>query len=367
MNITVNSSNLAQELRILNKICAAKTPLAILSNILFNATETLRLSATNLEVGMHTLCPANIEEPGSITLPGKKLQDIVDQLPDAEVRITTEKNQVKLISGSFKSRIQTLPSSEFPPLPEVEGDVSIISSSSLKRAIESTSYAISESTQKYVMDGALLSLTGPTTAPDGTAVGPVMAMVATDGKRLSLITATRVDGPAMTAVIPSKTLDVLASLNVSGDVEFSYSDRHLFFVAKDRLLFSRMLDGKFPSYGRIIPRDCDKTLSVSRAALTAAIKRVGVMSDVDNLAVMMQVTPGQMVLLSRSAGVGDGEEVIQVNYDKEPFDIAVRSSYLLDFLGKATQPSVTMATKKDGPLLLSDGPEFINVIMPIRS
>ncbi len=350
MNITVNSSQLAQELRILNKIAATKSPLAVLSNVLFQASDTLRLSATNLEVGMHTPCKATINEPGAITLPAKKLLEIVDQLHDTDVSIILDKHQVKITSGSFRSRLQTLPASDFPALPEAEGEVAILSANALQRAIEHTSYAITD--KSHIIKGALLSLNGS-----------VMAMVATDAKRLSIITSSRPDGPNLSVVIPSKTLEVLDAL--TDDVEFSYSERHLFFVSGGRLLFSRMLDGKFPNYQRIIPRDCDRSLSVGRMALTAALRRVGVMAE-DTQAVTMIISEGQMVLSSNSAGVGDGEEVVGITYTGETFKTTVHGGYLLDFLNHASEPSITIDTKEGGHLLLRDGPEFIKVVMTMK-
>jgi DNA polymerase-3 subunit beta len=352
MNITVNSTELAQELRLLNKITPTKSPLPVLSYVLFQATDSLRLSATDLEVGMHTACPALITEPGSTMLPAKKLLDIIDQLPDAEVTIVSDDRNVKLTSGTFKSRLQTLPAKDFPVLPEVSGDVATLPAMSLKRAIDNTSYAIADKTQKYIMDGALLSLNGA-----------VMAMVATDGKRLSLVTAARPEGPDMSVVLPSKTMEVLNSL--TGDIDFSHSDRHLFFVSKGRLLFSRMLEGKFPSYQRIIPRNCDRSLTVHRGDLAAALKLVGVLADQDEQAVNIAIEPGHMTLTSSHTS-GEGEETLEIDYAGEPFKVTVKGNHVLDFLNQATEARITVANKQDAPLLFTDTPDFINVIVTLK-
>lgn len=350
MKLTCNTQDLAQELRLLNKVVPSKAMIPVLSHVLLTATDTLRLSATDLEVALVTSCDATIVEPGTITLPAKKLLEIIEQLPNAEVTIT----QDRISCGTFKSRLQTLDATEFPPLPEAEGSIATLSGASLRRLIDSTSYAVPETNQKYLLNGALLILTDN-----------VMAMAATDSKRLSHASAPHSGGILESVTIPTKTLDILTSFT-SGEIEFSYSERHLFFVARNRLLISRMLEGKFPAYERVIPRDSDKEIIVSRSALTAALKRVCLVSEV-NQAVYLTFDAGNMTLASSSAEVGDADEQLAVEYAGAPLKVCVQGRHVLDFLQAASEQTVTIKAKDDrSPLLLEDGENFLNVVLAMR-
>lgn len=353
MNFTVNSASLAEELRLLSKITPTKPVIPVLSNVLIRANDQLHMSVTDTEVGLSTTCAATINEPGAITLPAKKLLELVEQL-SADVTIVLEKGQIHVSSGSFKSRFQTLPASDFPPLPNVTGETTLLSAASLKRLIDTTSYAITDKAQKYVLDGSLLSL-----------AGTVMAMVATDGKRLSISTSSRVEGPESSVILPNKTLDLLFA-HCDQDIEFLHTDRHLFFVAGKRVLISRMLEGQFPKYERIIPRDCDKNIIVDRILLTSALRRVGVVSD-DKQAVYLSIEPSLLTLTSRSAGVGDADEQVAIEYNGDAVKTCVNGRYVLDFLEKAVERTISIGMKTENdPLLFTDGRSFINVILGMR-
>ena len=355
MNIVVNSQALAAEVQLLNRIAPTKPTIPVLGNILFDASDELRLCSTNLEVSMTTTCQAHIVEHGQTTLPAARLLELLNQLPNEDVNITVDKNHVRVTSGSFKSRLQTLRADDFPTLPQVDGDIVILSSQALRLMIQRSTYAVSEKSQKYVLDGALLSF-----------AGSVMVMVATDGKRLTINTANHTPGADLSIVIPSKTLEVLLFHCDSGDVEFSQTDRHLFFVVGKRTLTSRMLEGQFPRYDKIIPRDCDKHLQVDRMALSSALRRVGVVAD-ENQAVYFLLTNGWLQLSSVSAEIGEADENVSAQYEGPDVKILVSGKFILDFLERASERTVTFSIKTNaGPLLLTDGQNFINVVMVMR-
>jgi DNA polymerase-3 subunit beta len=356
MNLTVNSQVLAQELRLLSKIAPEKPAIAILSNILLQAEDELHLTATNLEVGLHTECPASVTQSGAVTLPAKKMLDLLEQLPDADVKIIQDRSHVYVTCGAFKSRIQTLPADDFPVLPTVDGQVTTLSATTLRSLIDRTVYAIADRANKYTLDGSLLSL-----------VDGVMAMVATDGKRLSLATSARPSGSTGSLIIPSKTLEILTAFLTDEDVEFSQTDRHLFFQVGHRVLFSRMLDGKFPNYEGIIPRANTNIATVERAPLMAALKRVLLMSE-DNKAINFSFAQGIVTLTSSSAVIGEADEPVAMRYVGDDLKVCANGSYVLDFLTAAVEQTVTIALKDpSSAMLLTDGNEFINVVMLMRS
>lgn len=354
MNITVNSTALAQELRLINHVVSSKPALPILMNVLVRAADALQFYATDMEIGFSTSCQAMISEPGEITLPAKKLLDLVEQLPNADVQIVTDKTHVRVLCGAFKSRLQTLNAADYPIVPQIEGQTSTLPTTVLQHMIARVRYAISDRT-KYMVNGALLTLTDT-----------VMALVATDGKRLSLVTAAQQNAVASTAIIPTKTLDAITALFSSEQIEFSQSTRHLFFTSGDRVLISRMLDGVFPAYQRIIPRDTDKRATIDRAGLAAALRRVGLIADA-NQAVYFAFESGGLNITASSAETGDAYEHLAINYDGPALKVCINWEYVLDFLNASTGASVTCDFKEvTTPLLLSDGDSFVNVVMLMR-
>lgn len=355
MNIIVNSQVLANELRLLNKITASKATIPVLNNILFRAEEDLHLAATDLQVALTTSCKATIVEPGQITLPARKLLELLEQIPNGDVTIVADKHHAHVTSGAFKSRLQTLAASEFPRMPEVDGQVQTLPSGALRTLIDRVTYAISDKSGQYVLKGSLLSL-----------YGTVFAMVATDGKRMSLSTANRPEGTAVSVIVPLKTLDVLTSYCDGKNLEFSCTDRHLFFVAGKRTLISQMVEGQFPKYDRIIPKDCDKKATVDRIALTAALRRVGAVSGEDQ-AIYFEFSTDALRLTTKNAEIGDADEQMPAAYVGSDLRLALNGSHVLDFLDKASQPSISIDLKNEStPVLFTDGPDFINVLMGMR-
>lgn len=357
MNITVNSKALAEELRLLNHIVPDKPTVPMLGSILVHADEELQFYATDFELGFRTSCAAQIVEGGKITLPGKKLAEIVEQLPDVDVQIVSERNQVRIVAGAFKSRLQTFDAEDFP-LPPQMGDAEVFSlkTSALQSLVKQVSYAISEK-KKHLVNGALLSLQGT-----------VAALIATDGFRLSIATMLREDGANTSKIIPRKALDALCVEFSDETLDFAFTDKHLFFMSGDRLLVSRMLEGKFPKYENIIPRSNPLVAVCDRQALASVFRRVGLLAG-DNLAVTVDLQPDILNLQAASAETGDAFENVKVSYSgNSPLRFSVNWKFMLEFLDAATGSTITLACKDaESPILLSDGTAFINVIMLIRT
>lgn len=348
MILTVNSQTLATELRLLNKIVPAKPTIPILGYALLTASEGLALEGTDMSVGLRTSCQAHVQEPGCTALPVAKLLQLLEQFPEGDVRIEQKGHHVMISSGSFRSRLQTMSAEDVQPLPEISGELSQVH---LRPLIERTRYAISQKTTKFTLDGALLSL------------NQVAAMVATDGKRLSVATSTY-QGAEMRETIPSKTLEAL--LDFEGVVECSSTERHLFFRADHRLLISRKIDSVFPAFERIIPTENDKQVGINRVQLAAALRRIGVISE-SSFATYLLVEPEMMTLTSSSAEIGDAFEQLPIRYQGSSIKVCVNWQFLLDFL-EAAEGHEVLLSLKDGnsPMLLNDGTSFMNVIMLMR-
>ena len=296
---------------------------------------------------------ATVTRPGSVALPAKKLLDLCEQFVNTDVTIREMDGAVRITCGSFSSRLQSLPVDDFPLPPPVEG-LSLVLPAAVRTLIAQTAYAISANTTKYVLDGALLDLT----------VDHEAAMAATDGQRLALSTMPYT-GPVWSGVIPSRALGALAAFGGDEDVAFTVGERHLFFVVGERVLISRMLEGKFPAYRRMLPEGVDRTLRVDRSVFAAALRRVEVVADHD-AGVSLTITPTHLSLSARSVDTGDAVEEMPVVYDGEPLTARLSGASLLDFLNAAKGTEITLAIK-DGttPFVCTDeGDRFLNVLMP---
>lgn len=353
MNVVVNSQQLAAELRLLNKIVPTKPAIAILSHALFEADDQLRLYATDLEVALTTACHATVVEPGKVALPVARFLQLVEQFPDGDVTLASDKQHVTVRCGAFKSRLQALPVDDVPAVPFLEGTTSTLDGDALRQLIARTRYAINANASKYVMQGALLTLTSQ---------GAVM--VATDSKRLAIATAART-GVDQRMIVPVKAMDILAS-GQDDEVEVTVGPKHLFFAANGRVLASHTIDGEYPNYKRIIPNDNDKALTVDRAQLMAALRRIVLVAE-SNVATYFNMSDGRLELSSSSAEVGSADEVVAVAYTAAPLKACVNGRYVLDFLEAAVGVTVTLAFKDvNSAMLLTDGVDHLAVVMLMR-
>jgi DNA polymerase-3 subunit beta len=352
VNITIDLHDLHDELRKLNQIVPAKPPVAVLGYVLLSADDgKLRGYATDQEVGLVTTCDAQVDEPGAVLLPMDKLLPLVDRFSDSEVQIGTAGKQVQVRCGGFVSKLQALPASDFIPEPVVEGTVCPLDGGVLQELIGKTRYAVDATNTKTLLRGALLTLT------EGVGV-----MVGTDTKRLAMVAMPRT-GPAASVIIPAKTLDVLTSMPPLGDITLTVGSRHIFFAADGWQLHSRMLEGQYPNYSRIIPKAHDKHVVVERIAFAAALRRMTLISE-DTQAVYCTISDGALELAATNVNVGTAKETLRVEYEGPPLKVCINGEHVVDFLEAATARTITMSLKsaKD-PVKFAEGDNHIAVIL----
>jgi len=353
MHFTANSQYLAQELRLVNKVAPTKAPLPILSHVLLQTLDDrVQLYATDLEVGLLTTCRASISLPGMVALPVATLLSMVEHFPNADVTLSVDKQSAHIVCGEFTSRLQSLPAAEFAKMPEVTGATAEINSVGFRQLLTRTRYAVSDETNQFLLRGALLTLTGE-----------VGAMVGLDGKRLALATMART-GQDVRATIPVKTIDLLLAMpDLPEATTITIGDRHLFFQMGQRLLISRMLEGEFPKFERIIPQGCDKKAAVSRHALAAALHRVGLIAGEDSAARFHFSADGLNITSSR-ADVGEAGEKVPIQYEGDPITVCANWQFVVDFLEAATTATVLIELKDvKTPLLLTEGDNHLAVVM----
>src|SRR5687768_15735614 len=370
MELVVRKTDLLRELQLFQGIVERKNTIPILANVLIEAAgDEVKLLATDLEVGLRSRCAASVTKGGSLTLPAKKLFEIIKALPETDVRIEEDKNGVKVAADRFDSRMQTLPREDFPTLPDASGVFSAtLPREALKQMIAKTQFAITGEDTRYFLNGALFIL-----RPDS------MGLVSTDGHRLALITVPRETGKKGKAddevrvILPRKTLLELGRLLAEGegDIQYERGENHLFFDIGGRLLISRMIDGQFPAFERVIPKNNDKRVEFDRDRLTSAVKRVALLSNERSRAVKFQMDKGKVEIVSSSPEFGEAKETLLVDYTGPAVTICFNAQYVLDFLSVAETDGVSLDFKDEMSQavmkpLNADGYDYTYVIMPMR-
>lgn len=369
MEFTVRKFDLLQELTLIQGVVERKTTIPILANVLVRAESSeLVILATDLEIGLRSICPIKLTTPGTITLPAKRLYEIVRALPDKEIRFKRgDANWLTMTCGTSRFRIAGLPQEDFPAIPEPKSNPVKLDAAVLSKLIARTVFAISTEDSKYTLSGALLVL-----KPGS------MTMVATDGHRLAHIEKT--EGledvtEEIRVLVPKKAMVELTRM-VAEDGEgeklgFSRDDNHLFFDLGKRLLVARMLTGQFPNYEAVLPRNNDRTFMVDREEITAAIRRVAILSDEKSHTVKLALNKSALEIMASHSDLGEAHETIEVDYAKEDLQVGFNFQYLLDFLTSADDAQISFEFKDSesaAQLRSATGTDYNYryVVMPMR-
>ena len=377
MELNIRQTELLKELQLLQGIVERKNTIPILANVLIEAEDgasEVRLAATDLEVGLRARCAATVVEGGSVTLPARKLYEIVRALPDTEIRIAEPSaGTVNVTAERFNSRIQTLPREDFPSMPDAAGAATAqLAADRLAEMIARTQFAITGEDTRFFLNGALFLLSSAS-----------MSLVATDGHRLALASAAGKgaedgaggdEGDPARVILPRKTLLELARLlgeDGAGEVAYEQGENHLFFDVGARQLISRTIDAQFPAHERVLPKGNDKRIEFDRERLVGTLKRVALLSNERSRAVKFQIDAEGVEISSSSPDVGEASEVLAVDYAGPRTEICFNAQYVLDFLGVVDSDSVVLEFKDEvSQAVLSppatEGCEYTYVIMPMR-
>jgi DNA polymerase III subunit beta len=366
MEIIVRKADLVKELHLVQGIVERKNSIPILSNVLVDAQDDkLRISATDLDVSVRCGCPAQVKVAGAITLAAKKLYEIARSLPDGDIHIKVLPDSWATVECErITFKMAGLPKEDFPALPEASAKGGIeVPGDVLRELISRTSFAITGEDARYYLTGALLLF-----EPDG------LAMVTTDGHRLSYArrkTTLKVDGPQR-LLVPRKAIQELGRLLELGEsVIFRPAENHLLFAVGERLLASKTIEGQFPAFEKVITFTGDKTVTLDRDLLSAAIKRVSLLSSERSRAIKVTLNSGKLDLSSSSPDVGEAKESLLTEYKGDSVDIAFNAQYLLDFLSADGTPSVALHLKnaESQGLLRPAGEsetDYRYIVMPMR-
>jgi DNA polymerase-3 subunit beta len=369
MEITVRREDLVRDLQVIQGIVDRRGAIAILSNALIVASnDSLALSATDLDVSVKAVCPARVKKGGAITLPARKLHEIVKALPSGSDILLkdAEEGFVSVQSERTNYRVATLPKDDFPTLPESKGENEVaLPAAVMNRLIARTSFAITVEDARYYLGGALLIVQGD-----------VISMVTTDGHRLCFARE-KVDGAKFKddrVLIPRKALQELKQVTEGEEtVFFSKTDNHLIFRTPRRTLTSKLVEGQFPAHEKVIAAKGPKVGQTKRIELLDALRRVSLLSTERSRAVRLTMKPGEIELHASSPDQGEAVETFAAEYSGEPVDIGFNAQYLIEFLSVITDPDVSIELKDSDaqgifyPTGQKDGDSMHRyVLMPMR-
>ncbi|HZP19114.1 MAG TPA: DNA polymerase III subunit beta [Bauldia sp.] len=370
MRVTVERSHLLKSLGHVHRVVERRNTIPILANVLLRAEGgKLLLKATDLDLEVTETVPAEVAQPGATTVPAHILYDIVRKLADgAEVALDTgEGAQLALRSGRSRFTLQVLPEADFPDLASGSFVTRfVLPASALKKLIDRTQFAISTEETRYYLNGIYLHVV--------TVAGkPMLRAVATDGHRLAQA---QIEAPAgsekMTGVIvPRKTVGEIQKLIEEPDAEVTVelSDTKIRFSVGAVVLTSKLIDGTFPDYVRVIPQGNDKVMKVDRGEFAGAVDRVSTISSERGRAVKLILSDGKMVLSVNNPDSGSATEELGVEYPADALEIGFNSRYLLDVAGQLETETAEFRFADPGsPTLITDVGEAnaLYVLMPMR-
>lgn len=362
MKLLVEKAVILEALQKVQSIVGQRTTLPILSNVLIKADgNTLSLMTTDLEVSVKTTIEANITDAGAITLPARRLFSIFREMPNPQIEIIVDDNNVASIrSGAAFFKLVGLPEDDFPPLPAFDSTAAYsMDQSVFKEMLLKTSYAASTDESRYILNGSLLAF------KDGR-----LTIVSTDGRRLALIEQ-EVEFPTETEanfVIPTKTVnELIKTLGEENTLTISSTETQISFEFSNILIISKLIEGTYPNFRQVIPAHSEQRVAIDRDVLHTALKRVSLLSDAQTSSVKLSFTDNQLELVTNTPEVGEARETLPIKYNGPEITIAFNPMFVMDPLKHLESDEVYFElTDELSPGVIKSNVPFLYVIMPIR-
>ena len=367
MRFTITREKLQEGLAAVTASIPTKTTLPVLANILVETTDKgIRLSGTDLDIAVSTEISADIETGGAITVPAKKLSEIARELPPAPVRFASAGEQrITLECGRAHFRLLGLPRDEFPSFPNIRfNDSWRVRSGELQKLITHTAFAVSTEESRPILNGVLWEL-----RPEE------MRMVATNGHRLAKMQVPiKASGlPSSDLIVPPKALEQIRRLfPADEELEIARGENHLGFRSPFTAVFTRLIEGPYPNYEQVIPKDNDKVAVADKAALTSALKRMSVIASDQTHRIRMSFNAGMLKFSVQTPDLGDAQDELAVRYTGDPLDIGFNASYLLEILRYIPTDEVKLTFRAPEraatlePEGWNDPSAYLCLVMPLR-
>ncbi|MGI8508790.1 MAG: DNA polymerase III subunit beta [Gemmatimonadaceae bacterium] len=367
MRFTISREKLQEGLNAVSASIPTKTTLPVLANILVETTDRgIRLSGTDLDIAVSTEVTADVETSGAVTIPARKLSELAKELPPAPVKIAALGEQrITLECGRSKFKLLGLPRDEFPTFPAVRFNESWrIKSGDLQKLIAATSFAVSTEESRPILNGVLWEL-----RPEH------MRMVATNGHRLAKMETPIVasSAPASDLIVPPKALDQVRRLfPAEEELEVARGENHIGFRSPITSVFTRLIEGPYPNYDQVIPRDNDKVAVADKGALTSALKRMSVIASDQTHRIRMSFNSGLLKFSVTTPDLGEAQDELPIRYDGDPMEIGFNAAYLLEILRYMPTDEVKLTFKAPEraatiePEAWSDPGSYMCLVMPLR-
>jgi DNA polymerase-3 subunit beta len=361
MKLQVEKDVLLNGIQIVQNIVTAKATLPILSNILIETQQdSLRLTATDLDVGISCVIPVDIQESGAITIPAKRFSDIIKELPANNVSIVAKKNNLVVIeTQNCQFKIMGLGREEFPKLPEFKDkEVIKLEQVGLRQMLGLTSFAASFDETRYILNGVLFKVDKNN-----------LTLVATDGKRLA-ITEEKLSQETdrdISIIVPIKTINELnRNLKDEGTLSLVLGNNQVLFDLGKVVIISRLIEGEFPDYLQVVPPVSDNKMKIDRTEFLLAVKRAALLSTLDYQAIKLEVFKNKLVVSKSTPDVGESREETPIEYQGKEMVIGFNPNYLIDVLKNLTEEQIELEltdTEKPG-VIRSNG--YTYIVLPMR-
>lgn len=360
MKFSIDKGVFIKVLQKIQGIVEKRNTMPILANVLLEAgANNINIMATDLEVFIKDAAPANVTEAGSVTVNARKIFEIVKELPEDKVDVSTKDEKMTIKGGKAKFSIVGLPARDFPVFPAIdETKVEGVNGELLKEMIDKTAFAVSTDETRYNINGFYLEKDGA-----------VLRMVATDGHRLALVEKKDAEGMAPGHVLlPRKgVMEIRKLLDEEGSFFLGVTQKNAVMKKDNTLISIRLLEGEFPDYKKVIPKDHDKLVVADKTGLLASLKRVSILSSEKIKGVKFSFSGKSLVVSSSSPDIGDATEELDVDYGGETLEIAFNARYFIDMLEAVGEEKINIELKDSlNPGVIRPSEDYTYIIMPMR-
>jgi DNA polymerase III subunit beta len=364
MKVQCDTKALADSLALVGSVVPARSPKPVLANVKLVARDgSLELMATDLEVGVRrTLTGVTVDEPGQVLVPAAQASNIVREATAKTVSLSTDERTCVIEYTGATYDLPCDDPEDFPEMPTFnEKNAITVSAGDLKQMIERTKFAVAREQARFALNGILFSLKGD-----------VLRLVATDGHRLALAKgkAKNKPGKDTAPIIPTKAMDLMDKLMVDPDekVEIEVGDTQVIAHTQAGTLCTRLVEGNFPDYEEVVPKDCDKELTIPATKLHSAIRRAALITNEESRSVRFSIKPGSLLLTTRTLeGRRATVEVEGAQFSGDPLDIAFNPDFFTDMLKVVGDNEVSVQFKEStSAALVKSGKDYLYIVMPVQ-
>ena len=368
MKINTNKDNLLYGIQVVQNAVSSKNTLPILSHVLLEAKKNeIRLTATDLEIGISVRVEGEVVEEGAITVPARKFSEIIKELPPQEnIHISLKKGQsIHIEAGKSYFRLMGLAREDFPQLPEVPlgtvkgGDMVKIPQKKLKGMIQLTSFAMSHDESRYVLNGILFCFKDKS-----------LKLVATDGRRLAIIQKEMMEmgNVKKDVILPMKTIQELnRNLGEEGDVIFHFKENQLLINLGQIHITSRLIEGEYPNYEQVIPKKIKEEFNLNTQDFLQAARRASILTNQESQSVKINIIKDRMIITKSTPDLGEAREELEVDYKGGEFIIGFNPMFIIDALKNIEEESVKFSfVDPEKPAVIKSGEDYTYIVLPMQ-